>query len=365
MEGAGLLAGQELGDRSPFCWGGVVGDLRGGGDHDAVNRFDLACVGTGERETPTREHIVSGHRTILTVAAAALLATAAPAVAQDAADVDVVDSDFVPGDVTIDAGGTVTWTQSGSLPHTVTADDGSFDSHPDCSGGTDCMSTGDTFAHTFDEPGEYAYYCRIHGGPGGVGMSGVVVVTAAGSETPTAEPTTEEPTTDAPTEEEGTTVTGDISVADQSGDGTSITVASATITGADGFVVVHLDEGGAPGPILGHAAIPEGTSTDVQVPLDETLTSDVTVWPMLHVDAGTLGTYEFPGADTPVSVDGSVVMAPLDFTLAASGSESREPEDDELPATGVPLAGLALFVGLATAGGGLLVRRTSRDRAIP
>lgn len=304
---------------------------------------------------------MAGHRTILTVAAAALLATAGTAVAQDAADVDVVDSDFVPSDVTVDAGGTVTWTQSGSLPHSVTADDGSFDSHPDCSGGTDCMGAGDTFAHTFDEAGEYAYYCRIHGGPGGVGMSGVVVVTTAGSETPTTGPTTEEPTTGAPTEdEEGTTVTGDISVADQSGDGTSITVASATIEGADGFVVVHLDEDGAPGPVLGHAAVPEGTSTDVRVPLDETLTSDVTVWPMLHVDAGMLGTYEFPGADAPVIVDGSVVMAPLDFTLAAGG----EPEDDELPATGVPLAGWGLFVGLATAAGVLVIRRT-RGRAIP
>lgn len=75
----------------------------------------------------------------------------------------------------------MTWTQTGSLPHSVTADDGSFDSHPDCASG-DCMQNGDTFSQSFSEPGEYAYYCRVHGGPGGVGMSGTVVVTAAQEE---------------------------------------------------------------------------------------------------------------------------------------------------------------------------------------
>lgn len=129
---------------------------------------------------------MSGARTIVTAAAAALLTIAVPAAAQETSDVDVVDIDFAPAEVTVEAGTTVTWTQSGSLPHTVTADDGSFDSHPDCSSAGDaCMASGDTFTQTFDEPGEYAYYCRLHGSPGGDGMSGVVMVTAAGADTPT------------------------------------------------------------------------------------------------------------------------------------------------------------------------------------
>lgn len=286
---------------------------------------------------------MAGPRTIVVAAAAALLVVAVPAAAQETADVEVVDIGYEPTEITVDAGGSVTWTQTGSLPHTVTADDGSFDSHPDCSGGENCMAAGDTFAQTFDTPGTYPYYCRIHGGPGGVGMSGVVVVTAAGE---TATPTE----TAAPTEQETAQVTGAISVSDQTGDGTTVAVDAVTITGAEGFVVVHLDEDGAPGQVLGHVGIPEGTSSNVQVPLDSPLAEAATVWPMLHVDAGTLGTYEFPGADTPVSVDGEVVMAPLALTVTTADQAPTEPE---LPATGtaarlwVVLTALAVVVGAA------------------
>lgn len=155
--------------------------------------------------------------TLLAIAATALLLTAVSSAAQEVAEVAVVDIGYEPTEATVDAGGTVTWTQTGSLPHTVTADDGSFDSHPDCSGGTSCMAMGDTFVQTFEEPGEHPYYCRIHGGPGGVGMSGVVVVTAAGTEvtpteaaTPTEEATPTEATptaTAAPTEAASPTAT--------------------------------------------------------------------------------------------------------------------------------------------------------------
>ena len=82
--------------------------------------------------------------------------------------VNVVDDSFTPGQITVDAGTTITWSNSGQNPHTVTADDGSFDS------GT--MQAGDTFSSTFGTSGTFAYHCTIHGGPGGIGMSGVVVV---------------------------------------------------------------------------------------------------------------------------------------------------------------------------------------------
>jgi plastocyanin len=56
----------------------------------------------------------------------------------------------------------------GEEQHTITADDGSFDSG--------ILNPGDTFSLTFDTPGTSAYYCQIHGGPGGVGMAGTIVV---------------------------------------------------------------------------------------------------------------------------------------------------------------------------------------------
>lgn len=87
----------------------------------------------------------------------------------EAPEVLVVDSNFRVEITNVNVGTTITWVYNGSLPHTVTADDGSFDS------GT--LGSGDTFSFTFEEAGSYAYYCRIHGGPGGSGMSGIVNVT--------------------------------------------------------------------------------------------------------------------------------------------------------------------------------------------
>ena len=86
--------------------------------------------------------------------------------------VDVVDDAFRPSQITVDVGDEVNWSSGGQNPHTVTADDGSF--------GSGTLQPGESFSTTFDAAGSFAYYCEFHGGPGGVGMSGVVVVRAAG-----------------------------------------------------------------------------------------------------------------------------------------------------------------------------------------
>lgn len=92
------------------------------------------------------------------------------AAAQESAAVSIVDFAFQPASVEIATGGTVTWTNTGQAPHTVTADDGSFDS------GT--LSPGATFSQTFATAGTFTYHCNIHpqmtatvivGGPGGSG----------------------------------------------------------------------------------------------------------------------------------------------------------------------------------------------------
>jgi plastocyanin len=76
---------------------------------------------------------------------------------------------FSPRSLTIDAGDTVTFISSGGF-HNVVADDNSFTSG----------SPADTFSftHTFATAGTFSYYCSIHGGPGGVGMSGTIKVNA-------------------------------------------------------------------------------------------------------------------------------------------------------------------------------------------
>lgn len=84
-------------------------------------------------------------------------------------DVIIVDSSYRDKSTTVTVGTTVIWTHDGQLPHTVTLDDGSVDS--------DSLSSGDMFSFTFDQAGTFAYYCRFHGGPGGKGMSGTIIVT--------------------------------------------------------------------------------------------------------------------------------------------------------------------------------------------
>jgi plastocyanin len=78
------------------------------------------------------------------------------------------DNTFAPAEITVAIGTSVTWTHGGKRPHTVTADDGSFNS------GT--LQNGATFTQTFDKPGIYQYFCELHGAAGKQGMSGVIIV---------------------------------------------------------------------------------------------------------------------------------------------------------------------------------------------
>jgi hypothetical protein len=43
------------------------------------------------------------------------------------------------------------------------------------------LGDGQSFTHVFNTSKVVPYYCRHHGGPGGVGMSGVITVVAGGS----------------------------------------------------------------------------------------------------------------------------------------------------------------------------------------
>ena len=67
---------------------------------------------------------------------------------------------FLPSEVTIGVGETVTWVNDSTTIHTVTSGnpddgfDGIFDSG--------IIMGEDTFSHTFTEAGQYEYFCSIH-----------------------------------------------------------------------------------------------------------------------------------------------------------------------------------------------------------
>jgi len=112
----------------------------------------------------------------------------------------------------------------------------------------------------------------------------------------------------------GGDITGSLDASDQSSDGTSLKVSKVSINGSGGFIAIHQDAGGQPGPVVGHVAIPEGDSSDVVVKFDSPVTTGA-FWPMLHLDAGTKGTYEFPGPDAPVKSGTDIVMKKITVTV--------------------------------------------------
>jgi plastocyanin len=97
---------------------------------------------------------------------------AEPAGAAGGQQVKISHARFMPAEVTIAPGETVTWANEDEDGHSVTADDGSFDSHPGCGevAQDKCLQPGGSWSHTFDKAGRYPYHSRTEG------QKGVVVV---------------------------------------------------------------------------------------------------------------------------------------------------------------------------------------------
>jgi plastocyanin len=70
------------------------------------------------------------------------------------AEVEIIDFGYQPASTDVATGATVTWTNTGSAPHTVTFNDGSVDS--------DTLQAEATFEHTFASAGTFEYHCTIH-----------------------------------------------------------------------------------------------------------------------------------------------------------------------------------------------------------
>ncbi len=88
------------------------------------------------------------------ILAALLILTPAAGAQSSQQTVSIQDFFFSPAQITVQPGTKVTWVNRGNAPHTVTADDGSFDS--------ETLRPGQSFSHTFQNPGTVAYHCEIH-----------------------------------------------------------------------------------------------------------------------------------------------------------------------------------------------------------
>ncbi len=85
----------------------------------------------------------------------------------EGAKVTMTDGAYDPAEVTIKAGEAVSWKNGGQHAHTVTADDGSFDSGP--------VSPGLEWSYPFKKAGTFTYKCTQD-----PGMKGTVKVTEPG-----------------------------------------------------------------------------------------------------------------------------------------------------------------------------------------
>ncbi len=91
--------------------------------------------------------------------------SAAPAAPAGANQVGMKDLKFIPADITVKAGETITWTNQESVPHNVVnAQEGEQPK-------SELFNEGGTYEFTPKEPGKIEYVCTIH-----PGMEGTITV---------------------------------------------------------------------------------------------------------------------------------------------------------------------------------------------
>lgn len=300
-----------------------------------------------------------------------LLFLAAPASAASH-DVTVQNFAYNPASITVQVGDTVTWTNQDAVPHTVTADDGSFDQPLNASGGTATI--------TFTKPGTFTYHCTIH-----PSMHGTVVVEGQQATTPTAPSTPPATASPAP----GSSATPAPSVTQTPNQACTLTVKDFTVAPGSaavlvpaaqqvdpGYVVIHesTSSGGVGGVIGWSAYLPGGSNNhNLVVHVDRPLVNGETVWPMLHTEGNGNHTYDSVTADPPTfstkcgnTALGNMATFPEKVTVSSAAGAPEapstgtgvEPGSDSEAALLVILGGCALALAI---GSGALVMMRRHD----
>jgi plastocyanin/uncharacterized membrane protein YozB (DUF420 family) len=107
--------------------------------------------------------------TVAPVTAAAAQAAPAQPPAPPTLTVPTANFTYTPKEITVKVGTVVIFANQDRAPHTATADGGQFDTGTVAAG-----ATGQPI--TFGQTGTFRFFCRFHGGSGGQGMSGTIVV---------------------------------------------------------------------------------------------------------------------------------------------------------------------------------------------
>jgi hypothetical protein len=110
-------------------------------------------------------------------------------------------------------------------------------------------------------------------------------------------------------------VIGNLAAQDQTGNGRTLKVQGIEIEGAAGWTVIRRDAGGKPGAVVTAMPRKENLHDDVvTVPLPAKISTG-DYWVQLVADLGTVGTFEYPGADLPVYFAGAPLAMRLHYTV--------------------------------------------------
>jgi plastocyanin len=119
-----------------------------------VSAIALAACGSSGSGASTAPSVAASEAAPSAAAPSEAASAEASAEAGGANAVTIQNFAFGPATVSVPVGTTITWTNADSASHTVTADDGSFDSGS--------LGSGATFSQAFDTAGTFAYHCKIH-----------------------------------------------------------------------------------------------------------------------------------------------------------------------------------------------------------
>ena len=126
--------------------------------------------------------------------------------------------------------------------------------------------------------------------------------------------------TDTPASSIPESVTPAVKVSDQPITSGAVTVDQVDSPGP-GWIVIHINSAGGPGQIIGWSPVKAGVNSKVPVSIDASKATSV-LYAMLHVDAGQVGTYEFPGPDKPVTFNGQMVSPAFAATSGAGAPDA-------------------------------------------
>ena len=133
-----------------------------GGENPFVNHA-FAYAQKGTIGVFRVENGTSGAMTTTTTTTASVAGPTVSILSGSAADMGSMFYSPTTITVVIGVNNTITWANNDNAPHTVTANDGSFNSGN--------LNAGQSWTHTFDTPGTFPYYCSYH-----PWMKGTVIV---------------------------------------------------------------------------------------------------------------------------------------------------------------------------------------------